>query len=117
MSGPVSDKKKSCLPEYRLDAPWNRCLSFLAQSLLFLVPFFTWKRRYNSDDEKRQIFDVTELESTHKEADNRIILHAMYFTHNENVERIIIYRSDTDGIVLAIYCAETLLNHVDELTL
>ena len=60
---------------------------------------------------------VTELESTHKEADNRIILHVMYCTHDENVERIIIYRSDTDGIVLAIYCAETLWNHDDELIL
>lgn len=49
------------------------------------------------------VTDIGELASTQEEADTRIILHAMYATVHDGVQRIVIHGNDTDIIVLALY--------------
>ncbi|KAG1656369.1 hypothetical protein GQR58_023997 [Nymphon striatum] len=52
---------------------------------------------------------VTELQSTHEEADTRLLLHSIYATQVEGVKRIVMYANDTDVIVLAVYYYKTKL--------
>lgn len=58
---------------------------------------------------------VPALESTHEEADTRIILHTLYSFQVDKVERVIVHSSDTDVIVLCIYYASTMLKDLPEL--
>ena len=46
---------------------------------------------------------VPGLESTHEEADQRIILHAIFVAEHEDVDRTIIFSNDTDVICMALY--------------
>ena len=55
------------------------------------------------------VTDVADLESTHQEADTRVILHFVYSVQNEGVERVIIHANDTDVIITCVYYAATLL--------
>ncbi|KAG1657357.1 Phosphatidylinositol 4-kinase type 2-alpha [Nymphon striatum] len=52
---------------------------------------------------------VTDLQSTHEEADTRLLLHSIYATQVEGVKRIVMYANDTDVIVLAVYYYKTKL--------
>lgn len=61
------------------------------------------------------VTDVADLESTHQEADTRVILHSVYSVQNEGVERVIIHANDTDVIITCVYYAATLLRDLPEL--
>ena len=63
---------------------------------------------------KQNVVPIAELESTHEEADTRLILHSMYAAHND-VDRLIIHAYDTDVIALFIYYASLLLQDVSEI--
>ena len=55
---------------------------------------------------------VTELQSKHEEADNRLLLHSVYATQVEGVKRIVIYANDTDVVVMAVYYYKTKLQEL-----
>ena len=55
------------------------------------------------------------LQSTQEEADNRVILCTIHTAQNDGVERVVIYASNTDIIVLAVCYAATHLNVLQEL--
>ncbi|KAG1686778.1 hypothetical protein GQR58_008588 [Nymphon striatum] len=59
---------------------------------------------------------VTELQSTHEEADTRLLLHSIYATQVEGVKRIVMYANDTDVIVLAVYYYKTKLKKLGNAT-
>lgn len=61
------------------------------------------------------VTDVADLETTHQEADTRVILHFVYSVQNEGVERVIIHANDTDVIITCVYYAATLLRDLPEL--
>ena len=61
------------------------------------------------------VIPIVELESTHEEADTRVILHSIYSVQHDHVERLIIHANDTDVIVLVIYYASNLLKDVPEI--
>ena len=56
---------------------------------------------------KDSISEVTALQSTHKEADQRIILHALYSFKHDNVERVIIHACDTDIVTMCLHYKAT----------
>ena len=64
---------------------------------------------------KDSISEVTALQSTHKEADQRIILHALYSFKHDNVERVIIHASDTDIVTMCLHYKATHLEALSEM--
>jgi len=63
----------------------------------------------------RLVTSVPELESTHEEADTRLILHMIHAARNGS-ERVVLHVNDTDVIVLCIYYASTdYLDNLQEL--
>ena len=52
------------------------------------------------------VTSVPELQSTHEEADTRLILHMIHAARNGS-ERVVLHVNDTDVIVLCIYYAST----------
>ncbi len=56
---------------------------------------------------------VEELESTHEEADTRLLLHTIYATEVERVKRVVIYANDTDVVVLCVYYYKTKLQEME----
>ena len=55
---------------------------------------------------------VAELQSTHEEADTRLMLHAIYAIQVEGVKRVVIYANDTDIVVLRLYYFMTKLQEM-----
>lgn len=71
------------------------------------------QRVYSSQTAQLQMWRT--WESTHQEADTRVILHSVYSVQNEGVERVIIHANDTDVIITCVYYAATLLRDLPEL--
>ena len=55
---------------------------------------------------KEGMLEVPELESTHEEADTRMMLHAIHAT-NQLIHNIVIHTPDTDVVVIALSVSET----------
>ena len=51
--------------------------------------------------------DVPALGSTQKKSDRRIILHTLYSTHNDGIERVIIHAKYTDVITMCTHYGAT----------
>ena len=58
---------------------------------------------------------VSELKSTHEEADQSMLLHTLYSFEIDGAERVVIYANDTDVIVLCLYYAVTHLQDLGEI--